>query len=200
MIRSLRLINFKPFENQLLEFRPLTLLSGLNSSGKSSALQSLLLLRQSYQQGLLPRTGLGLNGDLVSIGTAQDALCERAKDDYIKFEVIWENNSKGIWNFNYELANKEADVLNIVSQTVDSEVYKSSLFNQQFHYLQAERIGPRPFNEMSDYQVRRRGQIGSRGEYTAHFLSVNERKPIPIYNLNDPLAKSMDLIDQVEGG
>ena len=89
MIRSQRLINFKSFENQLLEFKPLTLLSGLNSTGKSSVLQSLLLLRQSYQQGLLSNTGLALNGDWVRIGTAQDAFCERAKEDFIGFEKIY---------------------------------------------------------------------------------------------------------------
>ncbi|MDE5106055.1 MAG: AAA family ATPase, partial [Trichodesmium sp. St17_bin3_1_1] len=52
MISLLRLKNFKPFSNQSLSFRPLTLLSGLNSTGKSSTLQALLLMRQSYQQGL----------------------------------------------------------------------------------------------------------------------------------------------------
>ncbi len=87
MITSLCLKNFKPFEEQLLEFRPLTLLSGLNSTGKSSVLQSLLLLRQSYQQGLLPKTGLALNGELVCIGTAQDALYEEAKEDLISFTI-----------------------------------------------------------------------------------------------------------------
>lgn len=54
MITSVHLLNFKPFANQLLEFKNLTLFSGLNSTGKSSVMQSLLLLRQSYQQGLLP--------------------------------------------------------------------------------------------------------------------------------------------------
>ncbi len=58
MIRTLRLHNFKCFENQDLAFSPLTLLSGLNGTGKSSVLQALLLLRQSYQQGLLPHKGL----------------------------------------------------------------------------------------------------------------------------------------------
>jgi AAA15 family ATPase/GTPase len=71
MIASLRLKNFKPFPDQSLVFKPLTLLSGLNSTGKSSVLQALLLLRQSYQKGLLPNKGLALNGDLVSIGTAK---------------------------------------------------------------------------------------------------------------------------------
>ena len=64
MLESLVLKNFKIFENQSFDLKPLTLLSGLNSSGKSTLLQSLLLLRQSYKQDLLPKEGLALNGDL----------------------------------------------------------------------------------------------------------------------------------------
>ncbi|GAB1542018.1 DUF3696 domain-containing protein [Scytonema sp. NUACC21] len=196
MIRSLRLINFKPFENQFLEFRPLTLLSGLNSTGKSSVLQSLLLLRQSFQQGLLPDIGLALNGDLVCIGTAQDALFEGAgKEDPIGFDIVFENGIEGIWRFNYD---REVDVLNIASKSLTQEVYRLSLFSNNFHYLQAERIEPRPFNEMSDYQVRRLGQIGTRGEYTAHFLSIYQDIDIPNGELSHPKAKSWNLINQVE--
>jgi predicted ATPase len=198
MMRSLRLLNFKPFANQFLEFRPLTLLSGLNSTGKSSVLQSLLLLRQSYQQGLLQSVGLALNGDLVRIGMAKDAFCERAQEDYITFEIAWKNDNKGIWNFNYDLEKQEADVLNLTSKPTDSEVYQSSLFSNNFHYLHAERIGPRPFNDISDYQVQRLGQLGSRGEYTAHFLLINEDKDIPNNQLSHPMAKSNDLRNQVE--
>ena len=195
MISSLHLINFKPFANQFLAFKSLTLLSGLNSTGKSSVLQSLLLLRQSYQQGLLPKTGLALNGDLVCIGTAQDALFEAAQEDSISFELAWEDGSKGLWRFDYD---REVDVLNLASPPNSQEVYQSSLFGNKFQYLQAERIGPRPFSEMSDFQVRQRGQLGTRGEYTAHFLSINERKAIPNSSLSHSQAKSLDLIDQVE--
>ncbi len=206
MITSLHLLNFKPFANQLLEFKKLTLFSGLNSSGKSSVMQSLLLLRQSYQQGLLPEKGLALNGDFVNIGTAQDALFEGAKEDLIGFGIVLENNSKAIWRFKYD---REVDVLSIDSEPVSSEVYKSNLFGNKFHYLQAERIGPRPFNEMSDYQVRQLSQLGIKGEYAAHFLAINGQKAIPNSSLSHPgvklktqrdlsSAKSMDLIDQVE--
>ncbi|MEG4576242.1 DUF3696 domain-containing protein [Microcoleus sp. N3A4] len=207
MITSLQLLNFKPFSNQLLDFKKLTLFSGLNSTGKSSVMQSLLLLRQSYQQGLLPEKGLALNGDLVNIGTAQDALFEGAKEDLIGFDIAWENNIKGVWRFKYD---KEVDVLKIGSEPVSSELYKSNLFGNNFHYLHAERIGPRSFNEMSDYQVRQLGQIGIKGEYTAHFLSVKGGKNIPNSSLchpnvkktktqpGAPLVKSMELIDQVE--
>lgn len=208
MITSLHLLNFKPFANQLLEFKKLTLFSGLNSTGKSSVMQSLLLMRQSYQQGLLPEKGLALNGDFVNVGTARDALFEGAKEDLIGFDIVWENNSEGLWRFKYD---QEVDVLNIVSEPVTSEVYKSNLFGNNFHYLQAERIGPRPFNEMSDYQVRQLGQLGIKGEYAAHFLAINGRKVIPNSSLSHPevklktqrekeqsTEKSMDLIDQVE--
>ncbi|NES18198.1 MAG: DUF3696 domain-containing protein [Symploca sp. SIO3E6] len=195
MIHSMCLKNFKPFADQFFEFKPLTLLSGLNSTGKSSLLQSLLLLRQSHQQRLLPNTGLALNGELVNIGRAQDALFEGAKTEEICFEVVWENSLEGIWRFNYA---QEVDVLNLASLPVAPGVYQSSLFNNKFHYLQAERIGPRPFFEMSDFQVRQLGQLGVRGEYTAHFLSINGRQLIPNSSLRYPEAKSWDLIDQVE--
>jgi predicted ATPase len=204
MIRSLRLINFKPFTNQFLEFRPLTLLSGINSTGKSSVLQSLLLLRQSYQQTLLPNTGLALNGDLIRIGTAQDAFHEGTTKESLGFDITWNENIEATWRFKYDVDSREAadvleaDVLNLDSIPTNSEIYKSNLFSQKFQYLQAERIGPRPCNEMSDYQVRRLGQIGTKGEYTAHFLSVHGRKPIPISTFSYRQAKSMDLIDQVE--
>jgi AAA15 family ATPase/GTPase len=66
MIRQLRLENFKGFSRLELELRPLTLLSGLNGTGKSSVIHSLLLLRQSWQQGLLQDERLALNGDLGS--------------------------------------------------------------------------------------------------------------------------------------
>lgn len=202
MIRQLRLINFKAFENQLFEFRPLTLLSGLNSTGKSSVMQALLLLRQSYQQELLKELGLALNGDLIRIGNAQDAFYEGAKEDCIEFEITYEDGKKGIWRFNYELEKKETDLLdlNFASSTKQEDsIYQSSIFDKRFHYLQAERIGPRLVNEMSDYKVRRLRQLGTKGEYTAHFLNVYGREPISIANLAYPQAKSMDLIDQVEG-
>lgn len=200
MICSLCLINFKPFKNQLLEFRALTLLSGLNSTGKSSVLQSLLLLRQSYQQGLLPEKGLALKGDLVHIGTAQDAFREGATKEYLGFDIVLDTNStEGIWRFNYDQElYASPDVLNLASPPVPQEVYKSSIFSPKFHYLQAERIGPRSSYDMSDDRVRRLGQLGTKGEYTAHFLFVHGREVIPNSDLSYPQAKSMDLIDQVE--
>lgn len=51
---------------------------------------------------------------------------------------------------------------------------------------------------MSDFQVRQHRQLGSQGEYTAHFLSIYESLDIPNQKLSHPLANSLNLRDQVE--
>ncbi len=196
MIRLLRLQNFKCFEEEVFRFRPLTLLSGLNGTGKSSVLQSLLLLRQSYQQGLLQQNiGLALNGDLIQIGTARDALFEGAVEDFFGYNLVLDGEKTVFWFFRY---NSEADVLELTHCDADDETYESSLFRNRFHYLQAERIGPRMFYGMSDYQVRQLRQLGSSGEHTAHFLSIFGKDEISNMNLSHPRAKSLNLHDQVE--
>ena len=60
MIKKLHLKNFKSHRDTELTIKPLTLISGVNNVGKSSVLQSLLLLRQTYKKGNLGK-GLDLN-------------------------------------------------------------------------------------------------------------------------------------------
>lgn len=205
MLSSLTLKNFKPFENQSFSLKPLTLLTGLNSTGKSSVLQSLLLLRQScLQDDFLDRVGLVLNGDLVSIGTGQDALFKRAKEDLITLEIVINNddNIKGTWMFDCD---RQSDIMRLSpvmklspDLAIHGEIYNSGLFNDNFHYLKAERIAPRNYFQMSDFKVRQHQQIGTQGEFTAHFLAINEYKKIPHNRLSHPSAQSDILKSQVE--
>lgn len=194
MINKLNLKNFKAFTEQSFTFNSLTLLSGLNSTGKSSVIQALLLLRQSYQQGLLPKKGLSLQGDLANIGTAQDALCEYAEENTIGFELTQKNGSSGQWVFDY---NPQADILEL-KEAPSEDIYKNNLFHDNFHYLQAERLGPRPYFPMSDFQVGQHNQIGSQGQYTAHFLSMQQDQSIFDHRLSHPSATSETLKEQVE--
>lgn len=197
MIKSLRIRNFKCFEDQTFEMGHVTLLSGLNGMGKSSMIQTLLLLRQSFQQGLLPKTGLALNGDLVRIGTAQDALFQDAKNEIIGIELILTDETTARWYFN--TYNKEADVLDIVrtKSKVNRRIFDFSLFGDDFHYLEAERIGPRTSFGMSDSAVIQHRQIGRRGEYAVHFLNVFGKRTIT-GALTHSGDKSSTLSEQVE--
>ena len=64
MIKSLRLQNFKAFEDTgTLDLRPITVLAGPNSGGKSSILQSLLLLKQTLEGP--PEIDLNLDGSYL---------------------------------------------------------------------------------------------------------------------------------------
>ena len=73
MINSLRLENFKCFESLNLDTAPLTLLTGFNAAGKSTSLQTLLLLCQTLRA---PRgvSDLRLNGPLVNLGSPGDVI------------------------------------------------------------------------------------------------------------------------------
>lgn len=169
MITQILLRNFKCFEYQCLDTKAMTLLSGLNGMGKSSVLQALLLLRQSYLDGLLPDTGLELNGSLVKMGTAKDVLYEDAQADEFGIGITWIDGSTVEFVLQY---NREADVLRIDPKAIDHFIFSKVPFTDGFHYLQAERIGPRTVNEVSDYQVREHRQIGTAGQYSTHFLYV----------------------------
>ncbi|TXL16810.1 ABC transporter permease, partial [Methylococcaceae bacterium HT2] len=65
MIERLSLRNFKSIKDEVFDFEGLTLFSGLNGMGKSTALQSMLILRQSYDKHLLPDIGISLTGEYV---------------------------------------------------------------------------------------------------------------------------------------
>ena len=50
MINKLKLINFKCFKENEFFFKTLNLLTGINSGGKSSVIQSLLLIKQTFEK------------------------------------------------------------------------------------------------------------------------------------------------------
>lgn len=195
MIETIRLTNFKCFEDQRVYLRPLTLLAGLNSSGKSTIIQALLLLRQSFQENVLPDIGLTLNGKLVQLGTAKDALFEEADDDEIGFEVIDDMPADLKLRLAYR---EESDVLAVKVCEPTGDIWQTSLFRDEFQYLRAERVGPRTSFGMSDYEVRHHRQIGSSGEFATHFLSLFGSEVINLEGLRHPAAASHTLQSQVE--
>ncbi len=196
MLKKLCMENFKRFLLQEIELNHLTLLSGLNGTGKSSTLQALLLLRQSYQQNLLKAEGLALNGDLVRIGTAQDALYDDAQQDKISFALEFDSAEFIQWSFKYR---PELIVLPLASVPAPKSSYRQNLFTDSFQYLQAERIGSRRFFEMSDFQVRQHRQLGTQGQYTAHYLSIfGDLETIASPTLAHPSESSLNLFQQVE--
>ena len=73
MITEYQIANFKAFGSpQTLPIRPITLIFGPNSSGKSSIFQSLLMLKQTIEQSPSPETTLLFKGSLVDLGSYRE--------------------------------------------------------------------------------------------------------------------------------
>ena len=86
MLREYRLTNFKAFgETVAIPIRPLTLIFGANSSGKSSIFQPLLLLKQTLEEAKNPATVLLPKGSLVDLGTYRDFVHRHETERDFKF-------------------------------------------------------------------------------------------------------------------
>lgn len=116
MLTHLKLNNFKIWRSTgQMPLAPLTLLFGTNSSGKSSLIQSLLLLRQTVK-ARDPNVDLNFGnpdaGDSVTLGQFRDVLCRRSattevvKANQIGIEFGWrggeDRQSVGVFSARYE--------------------------------------------------------------------------------------------------
>lgn len=96
MLREYRLTNFKAFgETVTIPIRPLTLIFGANSSGKSSIFQSLLLLKQTLEEAKNPNTALLPKGALVDLGTYSDFVHRQDISRDFEFRVRFDLESRG---------------------------------------------------------------------------------------------------------
>jgi hypothetical protein len=78
MLKRLNFENYKAFDKGSIEIRPITILLGANSVGKSSILQLFLLLQQTSEADRNYKSALKLNGGFVSLGEGLNLL--RNKD------------------------------------------------------------------------------------------------------------------------
>jgi predicted ATPase len=103
MLKSWGLTNFKSISNADLELKPLTIICGPNSSGKSSFLQSILLLAQTMQhQNSKENHPLHLNGDFTKLGSFEDVVTNNNNEFKIRFKYEPTQNNY-VFNNSYPL-------------------------------------------------------------------------------------------------
>ncbi|MCK8666778.1 DUF3696 domain-containing protein [Pseudomonas azerbaijanoccidens] len=100
MITSLTLKNFKSIKNQAaLSLNNISVICGSNSSGKSSIIQAILMLSQTYSNRYLKST-VSLNGKLVRLGSFNDIMnysCKE-KDKQIKLDINLDFPPSSTWD------------------------------------------------------------------------------------------------------
>ncbi|UTW59295.1 DUF3696 domain-containing protein [Kordiimonas sp. SCSIO 12603] len=180
MLTNLNLKNIKCFSELDITLSKVNVLTGINGAGKSSLIQSILMVSQSAT-----KASIQLNGSLVEIGDYGDLLHEKAEDDYshISFAVDGKNVT---WGYNKDnvIPSTEAP---IELPILDGEIEHTSVFDNLL-YISAERWGPRnnvPFN----IENKNKTWLGKHGEYTIPLLGALDTGELPGKNLldsNDP--------------
>lgn len=179
MLREIRLANFKCYEALNLNCASLTLLCGLNGMGKSSVIQALLVLRQSFVTGELKGGRLALSGELVDLGTGRDVLFEGADEDVMKFELHRDDLSTPCrLSFVYsedadQLQAKDALPSEETGLGAKTEWSHSPPFGGNVIYIGADRIGPQKIYGLST-TLARLGKLGLRGEYAMNYLNQHQ--------------------------
>ena len=192
MLTRIYLTNFKCFEQLRLSCRPLNLLCGLNGMGKSSVLQALLILRQSFEAGELLKGRLVLSGVRTDLGTGSDVLYEDAESDILMLGL---EAGKQVpqWKLAFEYS-KIAGQLIVLHDRIDGlddemipyEWLTLPPFSGNLVYVNAERIGPRKTYPLSEIHGRL-GDFGSSSEYAWNYLSQHQDDA---FSANDPRCLS----------
>ncbi|WP_328604514.1 DUF3696 domain-containing protein [Amycolatopsis sp. NBC_00345] len=203
MLTQLDLRNFKAFAEISIPLGGLTLLTGLNSSGKSTALQALALLRQSFDAGVLvpgdAGSGFLLNGDLVELGIGRDVRHEEWVPTEAAEGAIEIGLRDGVDTWRWAAAyGTEEDLLPLVKGPDPQQLRDLPIFGTSFQYLRADRINPAVSYPRSHDVAIRRGFLGARGEHTVNYLRHHQDDVIAFPQLLHPDAASDTLLQQTE--
>ncbi len=164
MISQLDLRTFKCFEKLRLPLGHLTLLSGINASGKSSVLHSLVLLHQTMQEDEWS-TRILLNGDVVKLGTVTDVVDQVHGRNSFKIGLA-DENLRCNWSFYGDRSDMSLEVqeVEVDGKAVDHPGdlrfllplapgdAKPALVDRirDLTYITAEREGPREVYPLED--------------------------------------------------
>ncbi len=175
-MNTLHIKNFKCFEEVSIPLNGLTIMAGANGMGKSTSIQAILLLRKILELGgfisdteeAFRRTKVALNeGYCLQLGDSTAILRQGAEENEIGIEI--------------ELPNRYLKSFLTVDNTshqlyVEAEMTRSpwtdldhghSIEQEEFYYLNAERIGPRVQQSLNHNLFL---HAGWQGENTAQVL------------------------------
>jgi len=171
---------FKRFTYEQVAIAPLTVLAGLNGSGKTSLLQSIMVAAEASRT---KSTAISLNGPFdLELGTAEDVLNWKSRN-LIEIGFGATGIKTATWRF--KVPSEEALYLEIEERPAELPKAFSGA-PRAFTYLSAERLGPRGFSASSPLPEAEL-EVGVKGEFCAHVLSVLGDRPLGAIDRSHPL-------------
>lgn len=200
MIDYLQIENFKSLRRVSLPLGRLSLFFGMNGMGKSSVLQALLLLRQSYWWGgTQDLSRLRINANLVRLGSSSDVLCQNADKEEMRFYLKSTDGAVLDARFVVVDASGQSTVMPRSHGAISTwdDAYDSALFDRdRFYYLGANHIAPKTTYDFSGWDGETADSLGSDGRYVVPFLAARGSSFEVPPELRHPRTQSVYLIDQ----
>lgn len=173
MLKEITLKNFKTFDDETFSIAPLTLITGINGMGKSSIIQSLLLLKQNYEIKYIPgKSSMLLKQDFINLESAESLCYNMADEKKVSISITDENVDKHTrdiytWLLDASVADKtELPYTYSGPNSVDT----LPVFSPDFIFLEAGRLGPKGEYEKNGKRIYNT-KIGIQGELTPAFLN-----------------------------
>lgn len=168
-LRSLHLKNFKSVSEQNISFKPLSVIVGANSSGKSTLLQSILLIAQSTQTNSGPGS-IRLNGNLTKLGRFSEVLNRKLMGRDSPFEQTAN-----------ELLSKQ-----LQSHAIESEIRD---IIEQIDSLEAKLAEATELAEAQDLGIERSANVELLIQKNAELLRIDDEKPNLVDSLNPDVTQ-----------
>lgn len=168
MIRQITINNFRGIESEVLDIKPLTLLTGLNSTGKSTCFQA-ILTSLYYNNGT--NANIMLSSFDFSFATNRNRNVN-AKSSYI--EVVCDNGE----SFETEMLG-EYKVVSQKNTEVDLE--------DSFYYLSANRLA---FNQDME-TVSPKYKVGVQGEYIFGSFETEKSRSLDVKLVKDKNSETL---------
>jgi predicted ATPase len=203
MIKELQINNFKCFQqSDPFFFSKVNLLTGVNGRGKSSLLQTLLLLSQTTQK-FSDLSRLIINGEFLSLGNFDDIKnSETPRGENIHFNIKFDNSIIEEAKIQFEenindplqavcaileiISSGKTVTVSPITKENDEIVFLLSELLEKIHFVSADRLGPVKYVDKSDLPDFM--HVGPRGEYSINILA-NSRN---LSNVHDNLYRGVD--------
>lgn len=185
--------NYKAFKSFDLEIKPLTILLGANSCGKSSLINALLMLSQTADSVLMSETALRLNGNKIGMGDALNIVRDKKPENELAFSFSFSADETKTLKSSLDILKRDAVEAHFTIVRFVGQVFRANKISDlEFHsamaeadalFFSADRFSPSQLKKISSLTCKILKLYRSK-------IKNIKRKMIPLGSMDDFLNKA----------